>query len=105
MYSKIYLATAAMAILLASGVSSQERNVTTETDHSGLGFKPGSCPVHDQNKSTMVFDKYNMAGLWFEYVWDKSFQQEHEYKCSTWIVLSDEADSGPGRYVVYNNMI
>ena len=25
--------------------------------------------------------------------------------CSTWIVLSDEADSGPGRYVVYNNMV
>ena len=46
-----------------------------------------------------------MAGLWFEYVWDAGFAQEFGYKCSTWIVLNDEADSGPGSYVVYNNML
>ena len=46
-----------------------------------------------------------MAGLWFEYVWDKGYSQMYNYKCSTWIVLSDEADSGPGKYVVYNNMV
>ena len=46
-----------------------------------------------------------MAGLWYEYVWDSSFAQDYSYKCSTWIVLSDEADKGPGHYQVYNNMV
>ena len=46
-----------------------------------------------------------MAGLWFEYVWDKGYTQNYEYKCCTWIVLSDEADAGKGKYVVYNNMV
>ena len=46
-----------------------------------------------------------MAGLWYEYVWDSSFTQDHSYKCSTWIVLSDEAENGPGQYQVYNNMV
>jgi len=46
-----------------------------------------------------------MAGLWYEYVWDKSFDQGIGYECSTWIVLSDEADAGPGKYQVFNNMM
>ena len=77
--------------------------MTIESDYSGLGFKPGSCPVRPQNKES--FEKYSMAGLWFEYVWEQGYQQQYDYLCSTWIVLSDEADSGPGRYVVYNNMV
>ena len=48
---------------------------------------------------------YKMAGLWYEYVWDASYAQDYGYKCSTWIVLSDEADKGPGQYQVYNNMV
>ena len=68
-------------------------------------LKPGACPARDQNKSLESFDRYSMAGLWYEYVWDSSFAQDLAYKCSTWIVLSDEADKGPGQYVVYNNMV
>ena len=105
MFSKINTSTAAMALLLTSGVSSQGRGMTVEQDFSGLGFKPGSCPERGQNKSIEAFEKYSMAGLWFEYVWDKGYQQIYDYKCSTWIVLSDEADNGPGKYVVYNNMV
>ena len=51
------------------------------------------------------FDKISMAGLWFEYVWDQGFAQDYDYKCSTWIVLSDETESGEGSYVIYNNML
>ena len=78
MFSKINTSTAAMAILLASGVSSTETKTTEggtitieEADYSGLGFKPGKCPVRAQNKES--FAKYSMAGLWFEYVWDKGY--------------------------------
>jgi hypothetical protein len=46
-----------------------------------------------------------MAGLWYEYVWDQSFNMGNDYKCSTWIVLSDEKENGPGAYQVYNNMV
>ena len=46
-----------------------------------------------------------MAGLWFEYVWEPSMQMGLDYECSTWIVLSDEAENGDGQYVVYNNML
>ena len=61
--------------------------------------------MRDQNKPEATWDRYSMAGLWFEYVWDASFSMGHPYECSTWIVLSDEAESGEGQYVVYNNML
>lgn len=68
-------------------------------------MKPGACPVHDQNKAAESFIKLSMAGLWFEYAWDAGFSQGYNYKCSTWIVLSDESDNGEGSYVIYNNML
>ena len=68
-------------------------------------LKAGACPVRDQNKAVESFEKYSMAGLWYEYVWDTSFKLEYPYQCSTWIVLSDEADKGEGKYQVYNNMV
>ena len=68
-------------------------------------MKPGKCPARDQNKAMDNFDTMSMAGLWFEYVWDSSFAQGYDYKCSTWIVLSDEADNGKGNFVIYNNML
>ena len=68
-------------------------------------MKPGACPDRAQNKPIETFNAYSMAGLWYEYVWDASFQQDYEYVCSTWIVLSDEAEAGPGMYQVYNNMM
>ena len=52
-----------------------------------------------------TFSTISMAGLWFEYVWDSSFTQDYDYKCSTWIVLSDEQDNGQGNFVIYNNML
>ena len=68
-------------------------------------LKPGACPVRSQNKPEATFTPYSMAGLWYEYVWQPEYQQEYGYQCSTWIVLSDEAEAGPGQYVVYNNMV
>ena len=68
-------------------------------------LKPGKCPTRDQNKTIESFDSFSMAGLWFEYVWDEGFAQGYDYKCSTWIVLSDEEDKGPGNYAVFNNML
>ena len=68
-------------------------------------LKPGKCPVRDQNFSKAEFDARSMAGLWFEYVWDPEFATEYTYKCSTWIMLSDEETQGPGNYVVYNNLV
>ena len=67
-------------------------------------LKPGACPVREQNKGP-TFDPYSMAGLWYEYVWDSSFSAPYGYGCSTWIVLSDEADAGPGQYQIFNNMM
>jgi len=46
-----------------------------------------------------------MTGLWFEYVWDTGFAHDYGYKCATWIVLNDEADNWPGKYLIYNNML
>ena len=46
-----------------------------------------------------------MAGLWYEYVYERSYMQNYDYVCSTWIVLNDEAENGPGKYQVYNNMV
>ena len=67
-------------------------------------LKPGACPVRNQSTSTETFDKLNMAGLWYEYVWDEAFSADYGYQCATWIILDDEEFSGPGQYTVYNNM-
>ena len=68
-------------------------------------MKPGACPVRNQNKPMATFDKFSMAGLWYEYVWDAGYMQGYDYKCSTWIILSNENEGGQGVYQVYNNMI
>ena len=33
-----------------------------------------------------------MTGLWFEYLWDKNFSDESDYKCSLWSILEDETN-------------
>ena len=78
---------------------------TAMTGSVSAELKPGACPVREQNKAADTFSRISMAGLWFEYVWDPSFRQNYDYQCSTWIVLSDEADNGPGTYQIYNNMV
>ena len=42
-------------------------------------LKEGACPVRDQNKPEATFDKYSMAGLWYEYVWDNSYASGYDY--------------------------
>ena len=81
----------AAVLMIASGVQAE--------------MKPGSCPDRGQNKPIESFDAYSMAGLWYEYVYDRSYMQNYDYVCSTWIVLNDEAENGPGKYQVYNNMV
>ena len=81
----------AAVLLIASGVQAE--------------MKPGSCPDRGQNKPIETFDSYSMAGLWYEYVYDRAYMQDYDYVCSTWIVLNDEAENGPGKYQVYNNMV
>merc|ERR1712012_128209 len=79
--------------------------VATLAGGAQAAMKPGKCPARESNQPAATFDKMSMAGLWFEYVWDSGFTQGHDYKCSTWIVLSDEADHGEGNFVIYNNML
>ena len=40
-----------------------------------------------------------MTGLWFEYLWDKGFDDNMDYKCSMWTVLEDDT-----KYVAFNHM-
>lgn len=40
-----------------------------------------------------------MTGLWFEYVWDKDFDDGLDYKCSMWTVLEDTT-----KYVAFNHL-
>ena len=46
-----------------------------------------------------------MAGIWYEYLWERPFTQEYMYKCALWTILEDEWQSGPGEYVIYNKMV
>ena len=46
-----------------------------------------------------------MAGVWYEYLWQKPFSQDYRYKCSLWVVLSDEEKSGRlNQYLNWNKM-
>ena len=40
-------------------------------------LKPGACPDRDQNKAMDTFNKYSLAGLWYEYVWDQEFSADY----------------------------
>ena len=42
-------------------------------------LKQGACPVRDQNKPVTTFDKYKMAGLWYEYVWEGAYALGYDY--------------------------
>ena len=75
------------------------------TSFASASMKPGKCPDRPQNKPLESFNPYSMAGLWYEYVWDQGFSQGYGYECSTWIVLNNEEEAGPGNYVTYNNML
>ena len=75
------------------------------TTLASADMQPGKCPERGQNKPMESFNPCNMAGLWYEYVWDSNFSQDYGYECSTWIVLNNEADAGAGNYITYNNML
>ena len=47
-----------------------------------------------------------MTGMWYEYVWQRPFAQDYKYKCSLWVVLSDEEKSGrANQYQAWNKMV
>ena len=51
---------------------------------------PGKCPEKlDHKNCSLTFSKKDIAGLWFDYVWDTSFQDGYSYQCSMWTVLQD----------------
>ena len=41
-----------------------------------------------------------MTGLWFEYVWENSFDDGLNYKCGMWTILEDKDDT----YIAFNSM-
>lgn len=50
----------------------------------------GPCPtVVNSNLSLQEFESSPFAGLWFEYVWEKGFDDGLDYKCSMWTWLTD----------------
>ena len=60
----------------------------------------GPCPNHiESNLPIETFTTKPFTGLWFEYVWDKGFDDGMNYKCSMWTVLEDEAN-----YVAFNHL-
>ena len=61
----------------------------------------GKCPELSQNKPMESFKTISMAGLWYEYVWDKNFDNELDYLCSSHIWLQDE---NPNSFYIFNTM-
>ncbi len=50
----------------------------------------GPCPSKvNSNIPLQEFETLPFAGLWFEYVWEKGFDDGLDYKCSMWTVLQD----------------
>lgn len=82
--SRNFMLAAAAAAVLATQVLGGKSNA----------WKPGFCPKHDFNPKRAPFDKFKMAGPWYEYVWDQAFEQDYRYKCGYWLFLTDEAKSG-----------
>jgi len=56
---------------------------TTILSLSGAAFAAnileGKCPELGQNKPMESFKTISMAGLWYEYVWDKNFDNDLDY--------------------------
>ena len=60
----------------------------------------GSCPsTVESNIPLETFSAKPLTGLWFEYVWDKEFDDGFDYKCSMWTVLDDET-----KFVAFNHL-
>ena len=60
----------------------------------------GPCPSKvDSNIPLAQFTAKPLTGLWFEYVWDKGFDDGFDYKCSMWTVLEDET-----KFVAFNHI-
>merc|ERR1740123_135088 len=67
---------------------------------SASEIQQGACPnVYNTNKRAASFDLKQLSGLWFEYLWDKGFDDNLDYKCSMWTVLETDVESD---MVAYN---
>lgn len=73
--------------------------VSTVLGLASAALQPGKCPDYAGNKHG-VFEPKEMAGLWFEYVWQSGYTDDYGYDCATWTVLAD----GDDKFVVYNHM-
>jgi hypothetical protein len=61
----------------------------------------GACPSHfESNISQSEFETKPLTGLWFEYLWEKNYDDGFDYKCSMWTVLEDTT-----RYVAFNSLM
>ena len=60
----------------------------------------GPCPSYFQANKAGNFDSAELTGLWYEYLWDKQYDDGFDYKCSMWTVLSDDDNS----YVAFNHI-
>ena len=60
----------------------------------------GACPkTFESNIPIEEFKSKPLTGLWFEYVWDKNFDDGFDYGCSMWTVLEDTT-----RYISFNHL-
>ena len=60
----------------------------------------GACPkTFESNIPLELFQTKPFTGLWFEYVWDKNFDDGFDYSCSMWTVLEDAT-----KYVAFNHL-
>ena len=60
----------------------------------------GPCPTSfESNIPLEEFKTKPLTGLWFEYVWDKNFDDGFDYTCSMWTILEDTT-----KYVAFNHL-
>jgi len=80
---------------------------SAELEPYGPTWLPGSCPVKSQNYED--FKVNEMAGLWFEYVWEDHVATglDH-YVCSSFIALMDTDENEvpkSNEFFVYNSIM
>ena len=66
---------------------------------SASSLHQGPCPSDFQANKAGNFDSSKLTGLWYEYIWDKLYDDGFDYKCSMWTVLSDDDN-----YVAFNHI-
>ncbi len=50
----------------------------------------GNCPLEfTSNIAAADFQKQDFAGVWWEYQWEKAFDDNLNYACSQWTIMED----------------